>query len=178
MLFELFPRLKSSGARLVCGARSGDLAGLLAGSPSLWPCPGMLSPSERLSPARTGATVATSPGCWGFGGLVLAIGATAGKKCGSWEVPLLPPPPPPVAMAGAVADCWRGASLSSFGGASEKRLVSSGRLRGPGPWQGPPAFPTSGVRSRARPWELEGVVLCRVWLPVSLPPEASEPPSF
>lgn len=119
--------------------------------------------------------MATSPECGGFGGLVLATGATAGEKCGSWEVL---PPPPPVAMAGAVADCCRGASLSSFGGASEKRLVSSGRLRGPGPWQGPPAFPTSGVRSQARLWELEGVVLCRVWLPVSLPPEASEPPSF
>lgn len=128
VLFELFPRPKCSGARPAWGAKSGDLPRLLAGSPSLWPCPGAASPSERLSPPWTGVTVATSPECCGVWGLVLAAGAAAGEKCWSWELP-----PPPVAMAGAVADCCRGASLSSFGGASEKRLVSSGRLRGPRP---------------------------------------------
>lgn len=81
MLFELFPRLKSSGARLVWGAKSGDLPGLLAGSPSLWACPGTPSPSERLSPTRTGAMVATSPECWGVGGLVRTAGAGVGERC-------------------------------------------------------------------------------------------------
>lgn len=81
MLFELFPRLKSSGARLVWGATSGDLPGLLAGSPSLSACPGAPSPSERLSPTRTGATVATSPECWGAGGLVRTAGAGVGERC-------------------------------------------------------------------------------------------------
>lgn len=111
--------------------------------------------------------MATSPECGDVLGLVLAAGVATGEKCCSWE---LLPPPPPVAMAGAVADCCRGASLSSFGGASEKRLMSSGRLRGP--------ETCSGVRSRARLWELGGAGLCRLWLPVSLPPEASIPPAF
>lgn len=80
MLFELFPRLKSSGARLVHGAKSGDLPRLLAGSPSLWACPGAPSPSERPSPTRTGAMVATSPECWGVRGLVLTAGAGVGER--------------------------------------------------------------------------------------------------
>jgi len=133
VLFKLLPRLKSSGARLVWGAKSGDLPGLLAGSPSLWPCLGTPSPSERLSGPRTGAMVATSAACGGVWGLVLVAGAAAAGKCWVWELLLLQGPPPPVAMAGAVADCCRGASLSSFGGASEKRLMSGGRLRGAGP---------------------------------------------
>lgn len=132
MLFKLLPRLKSSGARLVCGAKSGDLPGLLAGRPSPWPCLGTPSPSERLSAPRTGAMVAASPEWGGVWGLVLAAGAAADGKCWGWE--LLPQaPPPPEAMAGAVADCCRGTSLSSFGGASEKRLTSGGRLRGAEP---------------------------------------------
>lgn len=128
MLLELLPRPKSSGVRLPWGARSRDLPGTLAGRPSLWPCPGTPSPSEGLSPPRTGGMVANSPGCRGPWGLVLGAGAAAGEKC--WSCELLPPP---VAMAGDVADCCRGAGLSSFGGASEKRLRSSGRLRGLGP---------------------------------------------
>lgn len=63
--------------------------------------------------------------------MVLVAGAAAGKKCWSWE--LLPPLLMVVAIAGTVADCCRGASLSSFGGASEKRLVSGGRFREPEP---------------------------------------------
>lgn len=134
MLFKLLPRLKSSEARLGWGARSGDLPGLLAGSPSLWPCLGTPSPSEKLSGPRTETTVATSAAWGGVWALVLVAWAAAGGKCWVWELLLpLQEPPAPAAMAGAVADCCRGASLSSFGGASEKRLTSGGRLRGPGP---------------------------------------------
>ena len=119
MLFKLLPRLKSSGARLACRAKSGDLPGLLAGRPT-------------PSAPRTGAMVAASPEWGGVWGLVLVAGAAADGKCWGWE--LLPQaPPPPEAIAGAVADCCRGTSLSSCGGASEKRLTSGGRLRGVGP---------------------------------------------
>lgn len=134
MLFKLLPRLKSSGARLGWGAKSGDLPGLLAGNPSLWPCLGTPSPSERLSGPLTGATGATSAAWGGVWALVLVAWAVVWGKCWVWELLLpLQEPPAPVAMAGAVADCCSGASLSSFGGANEKRLTSGGRLRGPGP---------------------------------------------
>lgn len=109
--------------------------------------------------------MATSPECGGTLGFVLTAGATVGEKCWIWVLLSLPHP---VARAGAVADCCRGANLSSFGGASEKRLVSRGRPRGPGPGEELSAFPTSGVRSRAKLWEP-----FRPWLPVSLAPAAS-----
>lgn len=83
----------------------------------------------------------------------------------------------PEARAGAVADCCRGASLSSFGGASEKRRTSSGRPRGPG--QVPPALAASGVRSRTRLCGLEeGPGPGGGWLPVSLLPTVMGPTSF
>lgn len=86
--------------------------------------------------------MATSPECCGTLDFVLTAGATVGEKCWIWGLlPLLHP----VARAGAVADCCRGGSLSSFGGAREKRLVSSGRPRVPWPGEGLSAFPTIGV---------------------------------
>lgn len=124
MLFRLLPRLESSGARPARGAGSGDLPGLFAGSPAPWPCLGAPSPSERPSTPRTAVMAATSAGLGGVGGLVLAAGAAA---------PLPQELPPTAAMAGAVADGGSGASLSSFGGAREKRLTSGARLRGAEP---------------------------------------------
>lgn len=114
--------------------------------------------------------MAISPECGDTLGFVLAAGATMGEKC--WIGGLLPLLHA-VARAGAVADCCRGASLSSFGGAREKRFVSNGRPRVPGPGEELSAFPASGVRSRARLWEP-----CKLWLPVSLVPAASGHPDF
>lgn len=123
VLLELLPRPKSSGVRLPWGARSGDLPGTLAGRPSLWPCPGTPSPSEGLSPPRTGGMVANSPGCRGPWGLVLGTGAAEGEKCWSCELLLPLLPPPPVAMAGDVADCCRGRPLLLRGSQREAPQV-------------------------------------------------------
>lgn len=120
MLLKLLPRLKSSGTRLAREAESGDL-------PSLWPCPGTPSPSERLGPARRGVMVAPSPGGVGVWGLVLVAGAVASEECWGLLRPLLPP------AAGARVDGRRGAGLSSFARAREMRRTSRGRLRGAGP---------------------------------------------